>query len=99
MYLDKYISEIKQLCKENGVKYLFAFGSVLTNKFTHISDVDLLVEIDSNDPLVYAEQYFNLKFELEKLLNRPVDLLESKAIKNPYLLENINKSKTLIYAA
>jgi predicted nucleotidyltransferase len=99
MYLENYINEIKKLCKNNGVKYLYAFGSVLTNNFSQNSDIDLLVEITSTDPLVYAEQYFNLKFELENLLNRPIDLLEIKALKNPYLLENIDNSKTLIYAA
>ena len=59
-------------------------GSVLTDKFNDKSDIDLLVDIDSNDPLDYADYYFNLKFALQELIKRPIDLLESKAMKNPY---------------
>ena len=77
----------------------YVFGSVLTDRFTDKSDIDLIVDIDSNDPLDYADNYFNLKFALEDLLNRQIDLLENKAIKNPYLRENIDNSKTLLYAS
>jgi predicted nucleotidyltransferase len=49
--------------------------------------------------LDYADNYFSLKFALEDLLNRKIDLLEDKAIKNPYLRENIDDSKTLLYAS
>jgi uncharacterized protein len=99
MYLERYIGAIKTLCQENKVKNLYVFGSVLTDSFTDKSDIDLIVDIDSNDPLDYADNYFNLKFALEALLNRPIDLLENKAIKNPYLRENIDNSKTLLYAS
>ena len=99
MYLEPYIFEIRNLCQKNKVKHLYVFGSVLTNSFTDKSDIDLIVEIDSNDPLDYADNYFNLKFALEELLNRQIDLLEDKAIRNPYLRFNIDNSKTLLYAS
>ena len=81
------------------MKNLYVFGSVLTNKFNDTSDIDLIVDIDSNDPLDYADNYFNLKFALEELLKRQIDLLEDKAIRNPYLRYNIDNSKTLLYAS
>ena len=99
MYLDNYINDISKLCATHKVKHLYAFGSVLTKKFSGKSDIDLLVEIISNDPLDYAEKYFDLKFELEKLFNRPIDLLEERALTNPYLKQNIDTTKTLLYAA
>lgn len=99
MFLDSYIKDIKKLCKKYKVKHLYVFGSVLNNNFSEDSDIDLLVEIDSTDPINYAENYFNLKFGLEALLKRRVDLLEDRALKNPYLKSNIDNSKTLIYAA
>jgi predicted nucleotidyltransferase len=99
MYLDKYIGEIRILCRENKVKNLYVFGSVLKGTFTDKSDIDLIVDIDSTDPLEYADNYFNLKFALEELLNRQIDLLENKAIRNPYLRKNIDNSKTLLYAS
>jgi len=99
MFLEKYISEIRILCQKNKVKSLYVFGSVLTDKFNESSDIDLIVDIDSMDPLEYSDYYFNLKFSLEELLRRQIDLLESRALKNPYLLENIDDSKSLLYAS
>lgn len=98
MYLDKYSNEINTLCLQNKVKSLYVFGSVLTEKFSEKSDIDLVVDIDSNDPFDYADSYFNLKFGLQDLLKRPVDLLENKALKNPYFRQNLDSSKSLIYA-
>jgi predicted nucleotidyltransferase len=98
MFLDSYTNEIYTLCLKNKVKSLYVFGSVLTNKFSENSDIDLVVDIDSNDPFDYADSYFNLKFALQDLFKRPIDLLENKAIKNPYIRRNIDGSKSLIYA-
>ena len=98
MFLDKYIEEIKFLCQKNRVKELYVFGSVLSDRFSDKSDIDFIVDIDINDPLEYADNYFTLKFALEDLFKRPVDLLEERALKNPYLIESINNSKTLLYA-
>jgi len=98
MYLDYYNSSLKNLCLQNKVKSLYVFGSVLTDRFNEDSDIDLVVDIDSNDPFEYADNYFNLKFALQDLLKRPIDLLESKAIKNPFIRNNIDSSKFLIYA-
>lgn len=79
------------------MKSLYAFGSVNTTKFNKDSDVDLIIDFRIEDPLEYADNYFDLKFALENILGRPIDLLESKALKNPYLKESIDKSKVLIY--
>jgi len=79
------------------VKSLYVFGSVLTDRFDDDSDIDLIVDIESNNPFEYADYYFNLKFALQDLLKRPIDLLEQKAIKNPYILQNIESSKQLLY--
>ena len=99
MFLEGYISEIRLLCQKNKVKSLYVFGSVSTDRFTDKSDIDLIVDIDSIDPLEYSDFYFNLKFALEELFKRQIDLLESRALKNPYLIDNINQSKSLLYAS
>ena len=98
MYLDKYKNEINILCLQNKVKSLYVFGSVLTDKFSEKSDIDLIVDIDSNDPFDYADSYFNLKFALQDLFSRSIDLLENKAINNPFIRKNIDSSKSLVYA-
>ncbi|MCL1857452.1 MAG: nucleotidyltransferase domain-containing protein [Kiritimatiellaeota bacterium] len=98
MYIDEYKEPLTQLCTQNRVRSLYAFGSVLTDRFEDDSDVDLVVDIDSANPLEYADCYFNLKFALQDLFERPVDLLESKAIRNDYLRHEIDTTKQLIYA-
>jgi predicted nucleotidyltransferase len=45
----------------------------------------------------YADNYFDFKFSLEDIFNRPVDLLEEQAIKNPYFKQVVNQSKELVY--
>ena len=75
----------------------YVFGSVLTPNFAPHSDIDLLVDFLDQDPLRYTSNYFQFKFELEKLFNRKIDLLEERALKNPYFIENINQKKQLLY--
>ena len=98
MYIDDYIHRLRGLCKQNNVASLYVFGSVLTENFTEQSDIDLIVDIDSTDPIDYANNYFNLKFALQDLFQRQIDLLENKAIKNPYIRLKIDNTKHLIYA-
>ncbi len=52
----------------------------------------------SEDPIEYAENYFDLKFELEKIFNRKIDLLEQKAIRNKTFKNLVNQKKILVYA-
>ena len=99
MFLDKYSNDIFNLCKAHNVKTLFAFGSVLTDQFGPNSDVDFVVDINSEDPIDYAENYFDLKFKLQDLFKKPVDLLEQKGIRNSYLMQKINNTKQILYEA
>lgn len=91
------INQIKELCKNNKVKSLFAFGSVIRNDYSETSDIDLLVDFDENDPYKYTDLYFNLKFKLEELLKKQVDLLEERAIRNRFLKQEIDNTKVKIY--
>jgi predicted nucleotidyltransferase len=95
--INQNIELINKLCKSHKVKRLYAFGSVLTDKFNEQSDVDLIVDFSDIQLLDYADNYFDLKFSLEDALKRSVDLLEEKAIKNPYFKKAIEKNKQLIY--
>ncbi len=79
------------------VERLYAFGSVLTDHFDPESDVDLIVAFRNMPVEEYADNYFDFKFSLQDILQRPVDLLEQQAIRNPYFLQTIDKTKQLIY--
>ena len=89
--------KIIALCKRYKVKRLSVFGSVLTDRFDKDSDVDFLVNFDKAAITDYFTNFFDLKYALEELLGREVDLLEEQAIRNRYLKENIEQNKTLIY--
>lgn len=95
--IDRNIEQIRQLCLKHNVDKLFVFGSVLTDNFEKDSDVDLIVDFKGVPIPQYADNYFDLKYALEKIFNREVDLLENKAVRNPYLRKSIDSSKKLIY--
>lgn len=97
-FLSQYNAQIADLCRRYSVERLFAFGSVLTDRFNDESDVDLIVDIADESPLEYADNYFNLKFGLSDLFGRSVDLLENKALRNAQMRKHIDESKQLIYA-
>ncbi len=73
------------------------FGSVLTENFNSDSDIDFLVEFFPVNSKEYADNYYDLKFSLEHVLNRKIDLLEEIAIKNPYFLQSIQNKKQIVY--
>ncbi|TZF85934.1 nucleotidyltransferase (plasmid) [Pedobacter sp. BS3] len=93
----RYIADIEKLCKQYKVKSLYAFGSVLTNNYNNQSDIDLIVDFSNVAVEDYADNYFDFKFSLEDMFQRPVDLLEEKAIKNPYFKQAVNQQKQLVY--
>ena len=95
--VDQNISLIHHLCDNHRVDKLYLFGSILGSSFNEKSDIDFLVRFKNIELLKYADNYFDLKFSLENLLNRPVDLLEEQSLKNPFFLDAINESKKLIY--
>jgi predicted nucleotidyltransferase len=95
--LNKYNSAITKLCKNHKVKSLYAFGSVLTDQFNSESDIDLIVDFLNIEVEDYADNYFDFKFSLQDILKRPIDLLEEKAIKNPYFRQSVNQQRQLIY--
>ncbi len=95
--LESYTPEIIKLCKEHKVKSLHAFGSVLTESFNKESDIDLIVDFSNIEVEDYADNYFDLKFSLQDIFKRQVDLLEEKAIKNPYFRQSVNQQRQLVY--
>ena len=95
--IEDYRKDIAELCKTHYVKSLYAFGSILTDQFNTESDIDLIVDFQQLDVLDYGDNYYNLKFSLEDIFKRKIDLIEQKAIKNPYFLNVLNQKKQLIY--
>jgi predicted nucleotidyltransferase len=98
--IEKHLSEIRQLCSQFSVSRLELFGSSLSKNFDeNLSDIDFLVEFKPLKQGQFADAYFGLLEAVKKLLGRDVDLVMTKAIKNPYFLQQINQKRQLLYAA
>jgi uncharacterized protein len=80
------------------VKNLHAFGSVIGERFSERSDVDLLVSFAAVPMLDFADNYFDFKEALEKIITRKVDLVVEKSLTNPVSIRSINNTKQPIYA-
>lgn len=68
-----------------GVRSLMLFGSAARGEMHPGSDVDILVEFEGPGTF---DRYMDLKFTLEALLGRPVDLVTPRALKprmRPYV--------------
>ena len=94
------LDEMIEACKQHHVEAMSLFGSAAKNAMHEGSDIDLLVAFsDDIDVLEYADNYFSLLEQLQEILNRKVDLVSSKSLKNPVLKEEIYQSKIDLYAA
>jgi len=83
----KKLKEIKDyLRKEYGIENIGLFGSLVRNEQNESSDIDLLIEIQAE--MLSLIKYMKLKFFLEDVLGRKVDLVLNRAIK-PRLRERI----------
>ena len=91
---------LADLCRRHSVQRLSLFGSATGTEFDpERSDLDFVVEFDDLTPAEYAEAYFGLWEDLQKLFGRPVDLLTETALENPYLRNAVDRSGVELYAA
>ena len=98
--LEKHISNLVEICKQIQVARLEVFGSACDNRFNpNHSDLDFLVEFKTLPPAVHADCYFGLLDALQDLFHKSIDLIEIKAINNPFFEESIQNSRSLLYAA
>ena len=92
------IQKLFILCRKHKVDKLYAFGSILTPRFNDESDVDILVNFNSEiDHDVYADNYIDFYNALKALFGRDVDLVDEEAVRNPYFKEELEETKYLIY--
>lgn len=90
---------ITRLCQQYCVAYLDLFGSAAEGERFDPgrSDVDFVVEFNELSTADAFRRFMGLKVALEKLFNRPVDLLMERAIRNPYLKQTIDKQRVRLY--
>ena len=89
--------ELRTLCQRYGVERLALFGSALREDFDSVeSDLDFSVEFQPMTPHNHAESYFGLLEGLDDLFTQRIDLVEIAAVRNPYLLREIEDTEVVI---
>lgn len=92
------ISQLNELCKKFHVSSLFLFGSGAKNQLKTDSDLDFLISFNSDIKLLdYADNYFDCLDSFKKLFKKDIDLVTVKSLKNPILIQEINKTKIPVY--
>ncbi len=97
--IDKHRKALMDLCRKYHVKRLDVFGSAARDDFVKSSDIDFLVEFDSEVTQRRFDNYFELHRALERLFARPIDLVEPGGLRNPYFIHQVNETRRQIYAA
>jgi uncharacterized protein len=94
-------AEVVELCRRFRVRQLELFGSAANGRFNaETSDLDFLVDFETTIPRgENARCYFGMLFGLEDLFGRKIDLVDTRAIRNPYFLRSIAKDRVVFYAA
>jgi predicted nucleotidyltransferase len=97
--LDAHHDQLRVLCQRYGVRRLELFGSATRGDFNpDTSDYDFFVDFGDQPVAGSFKRYMGLKFDLEALLGRPVDLVERDAVTNPYFLR-ATADRREVYAA
>ena len=89
---------IAAFCSKWRITELGLFGSVLREDFGPESDIDVLVTFSDDAPWSLLD-IVTMRDELAGMLNRPVDIVEKKALVNPYRRRRILSSCEVIHAA
>lgn len=98
--IEEHRAELADVCRRYRVLKLSLFGSATRDDFDpQRSDLDFLVDFEDLAPGDHADSYFGLLEALESLLGRPVDLVESSTLRNPYRRREIEATQVLVHAA
>ena len=89
------INLIKDFFSKQPVLKAYLFGSFSRGNETENSDIDLLVELDYNQPI--GLEFIQMQLDLQKLLSKKVDLVSARGL-SKYIKPILDKEKKLIYA-
>jgi predicted nucleotidyltransferase len=90
------LPQISEICRRYGVRELSLFGSGLGPNFSPASDIDLLVEFQP-DAEMDLIRFSQLRYELQDILGRKVDLVPKKGLK-PLIRDRVLQQAELVYA-
>jgi len=97
--IDEHREELVDLCRKHHIKRLEVFGSAATGDFGKASDIDFLVEFDSQVNQRRFDNFFELQRALTEMFGRAVDLVEMGGLRNPYFVRRVNETRMPVYVA
>lgn len=89
---------IADFCQRWKITEFALFGSAVRDDFRPDSDVDVLVTFEADAPWSLWD-LSRMRAELERAFDREVDLVEKKALRNPFRRQAILSNQRVIYAA
>ncbi|MCX5866620.1 MAG: nucleotidyltransferase family protein [Proteobacteria bacterium] len=92
------VEQIKSFCQKWKVKEFSLFGSVLRPDFNPESDVDVLVVFAENAGWDLWD-IIEMRDELKTIFGREVDLVEKRALRNPFRKHEILQTHEIVYAS
>ena len=97
----QHLDALRALARQYGLARLDVFGSVGTPAFDpEQSDVDVLVEYPPDyDFGPWLKRHHELRRELSSVLGREVDLLTSRALRDPWFAREATKTRRVVYDA
>jgi len=95
--LTPYKFDIENICRELRLQRLDLIGSATRDDFSDGSDMDVLVTFEGDEN--FFDRYFTLKERLEEIFQRKVDVIEERAIKNPFFRKTVNRDRVKVYGA
>lgn len=93
MNVDEIQKKSSPVFKKYRIKKAGLFGSYARRSDAKTSDIDILIELNTVPSLL---EFIRIKLDLEKALNRKVDLVEYSTIK-PLLKRHILQEEIRIY--
>jgi predicted nucleotidyltransferase len=97
--IEAHRDEIAELCRRFHIRRLEVFGSAAREADfdPDRSDIDFLVTYEPDGPPRTVGTYFKLQEQLEALFARPVDLVASGSVRNPFIRAAIERSRQRVY--
>jgi predicted nucleotidyltransferase len=93
-----HLDVLRNTLAKHQVEKAYLFGSILTQKFDNQSDIDILVRFRDNlSPLEKGDLWWSLHDTIRDLYQREIDIVTENSLKNPYFINELNRTKKLVY--
>jgi predicted nucleotidyltransferase len=89
------VGRIEKICQELSLQHLDLIGSAAREDFSAESDIDILVTFAGDEN--FFERFFTLKSRLEEVFKRKVDVVEERAIRNPFFKKAVIKDRIRVF--